>query len=53
VALDLAWLIGMPVTIDASTSPRTGATCASDATVNWSGQRAGKRGEIKRGASGW
>jgi hypothetical protein len=51
--LDLAWLIGQPVTIERLDLTADGASMRiQDATVNWSGQRASKRGEIKRGASG-
>ena len=51
--LDLAWLIGRPVTIERLDLTADGASMRiQDATVNWSGQRASKRGEIKRGARG-
>jgi uncharacterized protein involved in outer membrane biogenesis len=51
--IDLAWLIGRPVTIERLDLVADGASLRiHDATINWAGQRATKRGEVRRGASG-
>lgn len=52
-ALNLAWLLRRPVTIDRIELASDGTTLRfSEATVNWAGQRATIRGEVRRGASG-
>jgi hypothetical protein len=52
-ALDLAWLLRRPVTIDRIDLASDGTTLrVGEATINWAGQRATIRGEVKRGASG-
>ncbi len=52
-ALDLAWLIGLPVKIERIdlASDET-ALHVREATVDWAGQRATLRGELRRSASG-
>ncbi len=52
-ALDLAWLLQRPVTIDRIDLAADGTSLRiSEAVVSWAGQRATIRGEVKRGASG-
>jgi len=52
-ALDLTWLLRHPVTIDRVDLSSGGTTLRiGEATINWAGQRATIRGEVKRGASG-
>jgi hypothetical protein len=52
-ALDLAWLTGRPVKIDRiDLAADSAGLRISEATVDWAGQRATLRGEVKHGASG-
>jgi hypothetical protein len=52
-ALDLAWLLRRPVRIDRIDLASDGTTLRiGEAAINWAGQRATIRGEVKRGASG-
>jgi uncharacterized protein involved in outer membrane biogenesis len=52
-ALDLAWLLRRPVKIDRIDLAADGSSLqVGEASINWAGQRATIRGEVKLGASG-
>jgi hypothetical protein len=52
-SLDISWLTGEPVKIERIDLAADGASLQiRDATVNWAGQRATIRGEVKRGTDG-
>ena len=51
--IDLAWLLRRPVKIERIDLAADGASLrVREASVNWAGQRAALRGEVKRGAGG-
>jgi AsmA-like C-terminal region len=52
-SLDISWLIAQPVKIERIDLAADGASVRiREATVNWAGQRATIRGDVKRGADG-
>ncbi|MGH9575887.1 MAG: AsmA-like C-terminal domain-containing protein, partial [Terriglobales bacterium] len=52
-ALDLAWAIGRPVSIERISLDADGSSLRiGEAAVNWAGQRATLQGEVRYGASG-
>jgi AsmA-like protein len=52
-SLDISWLAGRPVKIERIDLAADGASLRiGEATVNWAGQRATIRGDVKQGATG-
>ena len=52
-AVDLSWLAGAPASLERlEVSADGGVLRIGEASVNWAGQRATLRGEVKRGANG-